>query len=59
MIKENLIFCQPLATTTKTADVKKLVNKFFGGNDLSWDIVFAICSDGAPAVFRQNLILVR
>lgn len=50
--KGHFLFCKPL--TTKAADVKKLVNDVFRDNDLSWDMVSAICSDGAPAMLGQN-----
>ena len=35
----NTLFCQPLITTTKAAEVKKFVDNFFRDNDLSWYIV--------------------
>ena len=54
MIKEDFLFCRPLTTTTKAADVKKLVDDFFRDNDLSWDMVSAVCSDGAPVMLGQK-----
>ncbi|XP_077283104.1 protein FAM200C-like [Arctopsyche grandis] len=39
------ILAQPL-TTTKAADVKKLVDDFFKDNSISWDMISAVCSDG-------------
>ena len=53
-IKEDFLFCQPLTTTTKAADIKKVVDNFFRDNGLSWDMVSAICSDGAPAMLGRN-----
>jgi hypothetical protein len=53
MIKEDFLFCRPL-TTTKAADVKKLVDDFFRDNGLSWDMVSAVCSDGAPVMLGQK-----
>lgn len=35
MIKEDFSFCKPLTTTTKAAEVKKLVDDFFRENNLS------------------------
>ncbi|KAL7639523.1 UNVERIFIED_CONTAM: hypothetical protein RMT77_010024 [Armadillidium vulgare] len=35
VIKEDFLFCKPLTTTTKAADVNKIVNDFFRDNDLS------------------------
>ena len=54
VIKEDFLFCQPLTTSTKAIDVKKLVNNFFRDNDLSWNIVCAIFSDGPPAMLWQK-----
>uniref|UniRef100_UPI00358F5F6E protein FAM200C-like isoform X1 n=2 Tax=Myxine glutinosa TaxID=7769 RepID=UPI00358F5F6E len=53
-IKEDFLFCKPLTTTTKAADVKKLVDDFFRSNGLSWNMVSAVCSDGAPAMLGCN-----
>ncbi|XP_040278289.1 protein ZBED8-like [Bufo bufo] len=54
VIKEEFLFCKPLTTTTKAADVKKLVDDFFKDNNLSWDMVSAVCSDGAPAMLGRK-----
>ena len=48
-IKEEFLFCKPL-TITKAVDEKKLVDEFFRDNDLSQNMVSAICSNGAPAM---------
>ena len=53
MIKEDFLFCRPL-TTTKAADVKKLVDDFFRDNDLLWDMVCAVCSDGVPVMLGKK-----
>ena len=34
--------------------MKKLVDDFFRDNDLSWDMVSAVCSDGAPVMLGQK-----
>ena len=52
--KEDFLFCQPLITTTKAAEVKKFVDNFFRDNDLSWHIVYAICLDGARVILKRN-----
>ena len=52
--KEDFLFCKPLTTTTKAVDVKELVGKFFKDNNLSWDMVSAVSSDGAPAMLGQK-----
>lgn len=54
VIMEKILFCKPLTTTSKAADVKKLVDDFFRDNYLSWDMVSAVCSDGAPAMLGRN-----
>ncbi|KAJ3592624.1 hypothetical protein NHX12_007751 [Muraenolepis orangiensis] len=54
VIKEDFIFCKPLTTTTKAADVKELVDDFFKDNNLSWDMVSADCSDGAPVMLGRK-----
>ena len=47
--KEDFLFCQSLITTIKAAEVKKfvLINNFFRHNNLSRNIVYAICLDAA------------
>ncbi|XP_067122548.1 protein FAM200C-like [Centruroides vittatus] len=54
VIKEDFLLCKPLTTKTKAADVKKLVDDFFKENNLSWDMVSAVCSEGAPAMLRRK-----
>jgi len=54
VIMEDFLFCKPLKTTTKAADIKKLVDNFFRDNGLSWDMVSSICSDGAPVMLGRN-----
>ena len=51
--KEVFLFCQ-LLITTKAAEVKKFADNFFRDNDLSWDIVYAICLDGARVMLERN-----
>ncbi|XP_073504145.1 protein FAM200C-like [Phyllobates terribilis] len=54
MIKEEFLFCKPLTTTTKAANVKKLVDDFLRDNNLSWDMVSAVCTDGAPVMLGRK-----
>ncbi|KAF2353771.1 hypothetical protein FHG87_015472 [Trinorchestia longiramus] len=57
VIKEDFLFCKPLTTTTTTtkeADVKKLVHNFFKNNSLSWDMVSAVYSDRAPVMLGRK-----
>ena len=52
--EDSFLFCKALPITTKAVDVKKLVNNFFRDHNLSWEMVSAICSDGAPAMLGRN-----
>ena len=51
---KDFLFCQPLITTTKAAEVKKFVDNFFRDNDLLWHIVYAICLDGTRVMLERN-----
>ncbi|XP_073501335.1 protein FAM200C-like [Phyllobates terribilis] len=54
MIKEEFLFCKPLTITAKAADVKKLVDDFLRDNNLSWDMVSAVCTDGASVMLGRK-----
>ncbi|XP_073510834.1 protein FAM200C-like [Phyllobates terribilis] len=54
MIKEEFLFCKPLTTTTKAANVKKLMDDFLRDNNLSWDMVSAVCKVGAPVMLGRK-----
>ena len=47
---EELLFCKQLITTVKAIDVKNILDDFFTSNGLSWNMVSAVCTDGAPAM---------
>ena len=49
-IKEEFIFCKYLTTTAKAIDVKNILDDFITSNGLSWSMVSAVCTDGAPAM---------
>ena len=49
-MKEEFLFSNTLSATTTTADVKALLDSFFGANDLSWQNFKHMCTDGAPAM---------
>ena len=57
--KEDFLFCEPLITTTKTAEIKKFVNNFFRDNDLSRDIVYAIFWTELESCWIEILVLVH
>ncbi|KAF2361470.1 hypothetical protein FHG87_007781 [Trinorchestia longiramus] len=54
VIKEDYLFCKPLTAKTKAADMKKFVDNFFKNNSLSWDMVSAVCSNGALAMLGRK-----
>ena len=47
---EEFLFCKQLITTAKAIDVKNILDDFFTSNGLSWNMVSAVCTDGAPAM---------
>ena len=49
-IKENLLFCCPLETTSQAANVMQLVDAFFKEERLDWGKLVHACTDGAPAM---------
>ena len=49
-IKEEFLFCKQLITTAKAIDVKNILDDFITSNGLSWNMVSAGCTDGAPAM---------
>ncbi len=52
--KGQFLFCHPLETTTKGEDILKKVTDYFSESELSWDNVFAVCTDGAPAMLGSK-----
>lgn len=53
-IKEEFLSCERLETTTKAADVFKLIQSFFDRHELAWDLIGSICTDGAPAMIGKK-----
>ena len=49
-LKNEFLFCEPLQKTTKATDIMQKIQDFFDKNNLTWDIVGSICTDGAPAM---------
>ncbi|KAF2343334.1 protein of unknown function DUF4371 [Trinorchestia longiramus] len=54
VLNEDFLFCKPLTTTTKAAEVKKPVDNFFKDNNLSWDVVSAVRSDRVPVTLGRK-----
>ena len=55
VIEEDLLFCRPLETNTKAADVLKLIEGFFEEEELDWNKLGSVCTDGAPAMLDHDL----
>lgn len=53
-IEEDFLFCKPLETTSKGTDVMELVTKYFESNNLSWENLIGVCTDGAPAMLGSR-----
>ena len=53
-IKEELLFCGALDTTTKASDIMEKVNHFFNENEIPWKNLCAVCTDGAPAMLGSK-----
>ena len=53
-IKEEFLFCEPLHTTTKAADVFAMLEAFFVAHEITWAIVGSVCTDGAPAMLGNR-----
>ena len=49
-VKEELLFCIALNTSTKASDVLEKVDHFFNENEISWSNLCGVCTDGAPAM---------
>ena len=53
-IKDKLLFCSALETTTKAEEVMEKALTFFQDEDLQLDNVCGVCTDGAPAMLRSK-----
>ena len=53
-VKEELLFCSALNTSTKASDVLEKVDHFFNENEISWNNLCGVCTDGAPAMLGSK-----
>ena len=53
-VKEELLFCSALNTSTKASDVWEKVDHFFNENEISWNNLCGVCTDGAPAMLGSK-----
>lgn len=49
-IEEAILFCSPLQTTTRAADILLKVDDYFKKCELKWENLCSVCTDGAPAM---------
>uniref|UniRef100_A0A8C4N202 Uncharacterized protein n=1 Tax=Eptatretus burgeri TaxID=7764 RepID=A0A8C4N202_EPTBU len=49
-VKEEMLFCYPMESYTTAADIFQVVSNFSQKNQLSWDSLVGVCTDGAPAM---------
>ena len=53
-VKEELLFCSALNTSTKTSGVLEKVDHFFNENKISWNNLRGMCTGGAPAMLGSK-----
>ena len=53
-IKNELLFCTSLKTTTKSEDVMEKISTFFDTEGLQWNKLCEICTDAAPAMLGSR-----
>ena len=53
-INKEFLFCQPLETTSKAANVFQVLIDFFDKTKLYWSKLVGVCTDGAPAMIGAN-----
>lgn len=49
-VKEEFLFCRELKATTTAKDIFDEVDRFFREEGLPWEMLLAVCTDGAPAM---------
>ncbi|XP_076054430.1 zinc finger BED domain-containing protein 5-like [Oratosquilla oratoria] len=49
-IKEEIMFCHPMESFTTAEAIFDVISDFFQENQLSWELLVGVCTDGAPAM---------
>lgn len=57
--KEELLLSQVLETTSKGADVMKIILDYFEKHNLMWENLAGFCTNGAPAMLGSRLGLAK
>ena len=52
--KEEFLCCSELKTITKSVDFMKKIAAFFNSEELQWENLFRVCTDGAPAMLSSQ-----
>ncbi|XP_076047215.1 protein FAM200C-like [Oratosquilla oratoria] len=50
VMKEEYLFSEPVATTTRGQDIFKILEVFLFKHELGWEALVGVCTDGAPSV---------
>ena len=53
-VKEELLFCSALNTSTKASDVLEKDDHFFNEKEISWNNLCIVCTDAAPAMLGSK-----
>ena len=54
IFKDEFLFCKTLQTMTKADDVLRLVANFFQKQQIKWEKLSSVCTDGAPAMIGKR-----
>ena len=49
-IKDEFLICKPITTITKAVDIFDILNSFFIANDLEWNKLMLLITDGTPSM---------
>ena len=53
-LKEEFVMCESLEMTTKASNVLEKIDNYFLPNNISWNHVGLLCTDGAPLMLGAN-----
>lgn len=53
-IKDEFLFCKTLQTMTKADDVLRLVANLFQKQQIKWEKLSSVCTDGAPTMIGKR-----
>ncbi|XP_003742089.1 zinc finger BED domain-containing protein 5-like, partial [Galendromus occidentalis] len=53
-LKEEMLFCESLKTTTRAVDIFGLVREYLSGNEIPFENIVSCTADGAPATMGKK-----